>query len=172
MENNCYYKTDKNTWKSIIRTCEKHNIKLADIIIHSKYQINTERVFGFSEVGSQENVNCGLILHNYDCNEVVFTATTSNHYFTQEEWNYLLPKLEEYNLLNKPINFFFHIADPLRIIEVVTPNRKVYFYSNYYVRVIYRIQSEETPKELEDLFIDDGSCLNAIYVTAYQRPYK
>ena len=180
METDCYYKTDKNTWKSIKRKCEQHNIKLADIIIHSKYKINSERVFGFSEVGSQDkrtdgsriaegNVNCGLILHNYNCNEEVFTSSVSNKYFTQDEWNYLLPKLQENNLLNKPVNFFYHIADPLRIIEVVTPKTKVYFYSNYYVRLVYHIQSEETPQELADLFINNGACLNAIYVRHYRR---
>ena len=169
MKDNCYFKTDKNTWKSIKRTCEQHNIKLADIIIHSKYKINCERVFGFSEITPQENVNCGLILHNYNCNEEVFTSSVSNKYFTQDEWNYLLPKLQENNLLNKPVNFFYHVADPLRIIEVITPKRRVYFYSNYYVRLVYHIQSEETPQELADLFIDNGACLNAIYVRHYRR---
>ena len=168
-EDKYYYKTDMNTWKSILLTCNKHNIKLADIVIHSKYKINSERIFGFSEITPQENVNCGLILHNYNCNQTVFTTSTSNKYFTQDEWNYLLPKLQEYNLINKPVNFFYHIADPLRIIEVITPTRKIYFYSNYSVRLVYHIQSKETPSELADLFINDGACLNAIYVRQYTR---
>lgn len=169
MKTDCYYKTDMNTWKSILLTCKRHNIKLADIIIHSKYKINSERIFGFSEITPQENVNCGLILHNYDSNQMVFTSSVSNKYFTQDEWNFLLPKLQEYNLLNKPINFFYHVADPLRIIEVDTPTRKIYFYSNYYVRLVYKIQSEETPQELADLFMNNGACLNAIYVRHYHR---
>ena len=167
--NKCYYKTDMNTWKSILLTCEKHNIKLADIIIHTKYKINSERIFGFSEITPQENVNCGMILHNYNCNQTVFTTSTTNKYFTNDEWSYLLPKLQEYNLVNKPVNFFFHVADPLRIIEVTTPTRKIYFFSNYYVRLVYKIQSKEIPSELTDLFIDNGACLNAIYVRHYQR---
>ena len=169
---NLYYKTEQNTWKSIVDTCREHNIKLADIIIHSKYQINTERVFGFSEVEQEGNLNCGLILHNYECEQMVFSVFQKPDIFTQEEWNYLLPQLRQNNLLNKRLNFFYHVPDPLRMIEVVTPTRKTYFYSNYYVRVVYQVTDEQTPSELADLFIDDGYCLNAIYVRAYQRYYQ
>lgn len=165
---NLYYKTQLNTWKSIVRTCEEHHIKLADIIIHSKYKINSERVFGFSELTPQGNVNCGLILHNYNCEQMTFTVRKPD-IFTDDEWLFLLPRLHTYGLLNKPVNFFYHTADPLRVIEVITPTRKVYFYSNYYVRVIYQVCDDQVPPELADLFINDGACLNAIYVRPYQR---
>ena len=100
---------------------------------------------------------------------MVFSVIQKPDIFTQEEWNYLLPQLRENNLLNKRLNFFYHTPDPLRMIEVVTPTRKTYFYSNYYVRVVYQVTDEQCPSELADLFIDDGYCLNAIYVRAYQR---
>ena len=64
-----YKKTENNTWSSLVRTCEDENIELADIIIHTKYPINCERLFGFSVRTPQSNVNCGLILHDYDCIE-------------------------------------------------------------------------------------------------------
>ena len=69
-----YKKTDNNTWASLVRTCEDENIQLADIIIHTKYPIDSERLFGFSPLQSQSNVNCGLILHDYDCTEMTFDA--------------------------------------------------------------------------------------------------
>lgn len=182
---NVYYKTEENTWESIVRTCEDHDIKLADIIIHSKYQINSERLFGFSEITQDKKVkrslteqqqccclNCALVLHNYECENTTFTAYRKPDIFTEDEWTFLLPQLEVNNLLNKPLNFFYHVPDPLRMIEVYTPTRKTCFFSNYYVRVVYQINDSETPSELADLFIDDGACLNAIYVRAYQRYYK
>ena len=64
-----YKKTKNNTWSSLVRTCEDENIELADIIIHTKYLINSERLFGFSVRTPQANVNCGLNLHDYDCIE-------------------------------------------------------------------------------------------------------
>ena len=169
---NVYYKTDENTWDSIVETCREHDIKLADIIIHSKYQINSERLFGFSEITQQGNINCGLILHNYECVQKTFSQSAPKpDIFTDDEWTYLLPQLQINNLLNKPLNFFYHIPDPLRMIEVYTATRKTCFFSNYYVRAVYQVNTSETPTELADLFINDGACLNAIYVRPYQRYY-
>ena len=54
-----YRKTENNTWSTLVRTCEDENIELADIIIHTKYPINSERPFGFSVCTPQANVNCG-----------------------------------------------------------------------------------------------------------------
>ena len=65
-----YKKTENNTWSSLVRTCEDEDIELADIIIHTKYPINSERLFGFSVRTPQSNMNCGLILHDYDCIEM------------------------------------------------------------------------------------------------------
>ena len=42
-----YKKTENNTWASLVRTYEDENIQLADIIIHTKYPIDSERLFGF-----------------------------------------------------------------------------------------------------------------------------
>ena len=55
------------------------------------------------------------------------------------------------------------------MVSVETENRAVYFFSNYYVRVVYKVVDDEVPPELSDLFIDDGACLKGVYVRAYQR---
>ena len=65
-----YKKTENNTWTSLVCTCGDENIQLADIIIHIKYPIGSEHLFDFSLIQSQFNVNCGLILHDYDCTEM------------------------------------------------------------------------------------------------------
>ena len=48
---------------------------------------------------------------------------------------------------------------PHHIIGVLTKNRAVYFFSNYYERVVYKVVNDEVPLELSDLFIDGGACL-------------
>ena len=98
-----YKKTENNTWSSLLRTCEDENIELADIIIHTKYPINSERLFGFSVCTPQANVNCGLILHDYDCMEMTLDETRPP-LFTEDEWEYLLPQLESNGLLGVPLN--------------------------------------------------------------------
>lgn len=160
-----------NTWKSIVRTCQSHKIELADIIIHTKYPINCERIFGISEKSIQ-NINCGLILHNYDCKEMFLSEDSKPDLFEDSEWEYLLPKLKENNLLDKPIQLFYHVPDPVNILEVLTKTTKIFFYSNYSVRIVYRIENDTEPSEFNDLFLDNGTCLNAIYVRQYQRAVK
>ena len=58
------------------------------------------------------------------------------------------------------------------IIGVLTKNRAVYFFSNYYVRVVYKVVNDEVPSELCDLFIDDGTCLKGVYVHACEKQSK
>ena len=164
-----YKKTGNNTWSSLVRTCEDENIELADIIIHTKYPINSERLFGFSVRTPQANVNCGLILHDYDCIEMTLDETRPP-LFTEDEWEYLLPQLESNGLLGVPLNVFWRGDSlPLNIIGVMTENRAVYFFSNYYVRVVYKVADDTLPTELSDLFIYNGACLKGVYVRAYQR---
>ena len=79
-----YLKTDNNTWASLVRTCEDENIQLADIIIHTKYPIDSECLFGFSLIQSLSNVNCGLILHDYECTEMTLDKTCPSM-FTEDE---------------------------------------------------------------------------------------
>ena len=164
-----YKKTENNTWSSLVRTCEDENIELADIIIHTKYPINSERLFGFSVHTPQANVNCGLILHDYDCMEMTLDETRPP-LFTEDEWEYLLPQLKSNGLLGVPLNVFWRNDSlPSHIIGVTTENRAVYFFSNYYVRVVFKVVDDEVPPELSDLFIDGGACLKGVYVRAYQR---
>ena len=85
-----YKKTENNTWSSLVRTCEDENIQLADIIIHTKYSIDSERLFGFSLIQPQSNLNCGLILHDYKCTEMKLDDTRLSM-FRENEWEYLLP---------------------------------------------------------------------------------
>ena len=58
---------------------------------------------------------------------------------------------------------------PSHRIGVMTENRAVYFFSNYYVRVVFKVVDDEVPPELSDLFIDDGACLKGVYVKPYER---
>ena len=87
-----YKKTENNTWASLVCTCEDENIQIADIIIHTKYPIDSESLFGFSLIQPQSNVNCGLILHDYDCTEMTLDIdSTHPSMFTEDEWEYLFP---------------------------------------------------------------------------------
>ena len=168
-------KTENNTWSSLVRTCEDEQIELADIIIHTKYPVNSERLFGFSVCIPQANVNCGLILHDYDYIEMLLSESRPP-LFTEDEWEYLLPHLKSNGLLDVPLNIFWreeratpYLDVPLNIfwreeratpyvVSVETENRAVYFFSNYYVRVVYKVGDDTPPPELSDLFIDDGAC--------------
>ena len=90
--------------------------------------------------------------------------------FTVDEWEYLLPQLESNGLLGVPLNVFWRESSlPPCIIGVLTKSRAVYFFSNYYVRLVYKIVNDEVPPELSDLFIDDGACLKGVYVKPYER---
>ena len=120
-----YKKTENNTWSSLVRTWEDENIELADIIIHTKYPINSEHLFGFSVRTPQSNVNCGLILHDYDCIEMTLDETRLPM-FTEEEWEYLLPQLKSKGLLGVPLNVFWrNDLLPPHIIGVMTENRAI-----------------------------------------------
>ena len=84
-----------------------------------------------------------------------------------------MPQLESNGLLGVPLNVFCRTYDAQPyVVPVVTENRAVYFFSNYYVRVVYKIVNDDVPPELSDLFIDDGACLKGVYVRAYQRQSK
>ena len=164
-----YKKTENNTWTSLVRTCKNENIQLADIIIHTKYPIDSERLFGFSLIQSQSNVSCGLILHDYDCIEMTLDETRSSM-FREDEWEYLLPQLESNGLVGVPLNVFWRESSlPPNIIGVLTKNRAVYFFSNFYVRLVYKVENDEVPSKLFDLFIDDDACLKGVCVRAYKR---
>ena len=73
-------------WYALVRM---NNIELAHIIIHTKYPINSERLFGFNDRTPRSNVNCGLILHDYDCIEMTLDEIRPPM-FTENEWEYLL----------------------------------------------------------------------------------
>ena len=165
-----YKKTENDTWASLVLTCEDKNIQLADIIIYTRFPINSERLFGFSVRTPQTNVNCGLILHDYECFEMTL-GETSPPLFTENEWEYLLPQLESNGLLGVPLNVFAKAGDegPPYVVFVETENRVIFFFSNYYVRVVYKVVNDEVPPELSDLFIDDGTRLKGVYVKPYER---
>ena len=93
--------------------------------------------------------------------------------FTEDEWEYFLPQLESNGLLGVPLNVFWRESSLYpHIIGVLTKNRAVYFFSNYYVRVVYKVVNDEVPFELSDLFINDGACLKGVYVHACERQSK
>ena len=90
--------------------------------------------------------------------------------FTEDEWEYLLPQLESSGLLGVPLNVFWRESSlSPHIIGVLTKNRAVYFFSNYYVRLVYKVVNGEVPSKLSDLFINDGACLKGVYVKPYER---
>ena len=81
--------------------------------------------------------------------------------FREDEWEYLWPQLESNGLLGVPLNIFWRESSlPPNIIDVLTKNCAVYFFSNYYVRLVYKVVDDEVPPELSDLFIDDGAVCN------------
>ena len=90
--------------------------------------------------------------------------------FPEDEWEYLLPQLESNGFLGVPLNVFWRESSlPPCIIGVLTKNRAIYLFSNYYVRLVYKVVNDEVPPELSDLFIDDGACLKGVYVKPYER---
>ena len=90
--------------------------------------------------------------------------------FREDEWKCLLLQFESYSLLGMHLNVFWRETSLLPcIISVLTNNRAVYFFSNYYVRVVYKVVNDEVPPELSDLFNDDGTYLKGVYVRAYER---
>ena len=115
------------------------------------------------------HVNCGLILHDYECTEMTLDETRPSM-FTEDEWEYLLPQLESNGLLGVPLNVFWRETSlPPHIIGILTKNRAVYFFSNYYVRLVYKVVNDEVPPELSDLFIDDGACLKGVYMFVHMK---
>ena len=83
--------------------------------------------------------------------------------FTENKWEYLLPQLESNGLLGVPLNVFcWESSLPPCIIGVFTKNHVDYFFSNYYVRLVFKIVNDEVSSELSDLFIDDSACLKGV----------
>ena len=114
------------------------------------------------------NMEAALVLEDFECDRVILSYIKPD-IFTDDEWDYLLPYLEENDLLNKQINMFYRdYKDPF-IVQVVTDTLKTWFYSDYYVKLLYKISDHtyKPPSEIEDLFIDNGACLNAIYISDY-----
>ena len=140
---------------------------MVEIIFHTKYPVNVPRWFGFTdlEVG---NMEAALVLEDFECDRVILSYIKPD-IFTDDEWDYLLPYLEENDLLNKQINMFYRDYKDPYIVQVVTDTLKTWFYSDYYVKLLYKISDHtyKAPSEIEDLFIDDGACLNAIYISDY-----
>ena len=162
-----YFKCNGTNWSSIVDKCREKDIDMVEIIFHTKYPVNVPRWFGFTdlEVG---NMEAALVLEDFECDRVILSYIKPD-IFTDDEWDYLLPYLEENDLLNKQINMFYRdYKDPF-IVQVVTDTLKTWFYSDYYVKLLYKISDHtyKPPSEIEDLFIDNGACLNAIYISDY-----
>ena len=162
-----YYKCNETKWSSIVDKCREKDIDMVEIIFHTKYPVNVPRWFGFSEI-TVDNVQAALVLEDFECDRVILSYIKPD-IFTDEEWDYLLPYLEENDLLNKQINMFYRDYKNPYIVQVVTDTLKTWFYSDYYVKLLYKISDHtyKPPSEIEDLFIDNGACLNAIYISDY-----
>ena len=162
-----YFKCNGTKWSSIVDKCREKDIDMVEIIFHTKYPVNVPRWFGFSEI-TVDNVQAALVLEDFECDRVILSYIKPD-IFTDDEWDYLLPYLEENNLLNKQINMFYRDYKDPYIVQVVTDRLKTWFYSDYYVKLLYKISDHtyKPPSEIEDLFIDNGACLNAIYISDY-----
>ena len=162
-----YYKCNETKWSSIVDKCREKDIDMVEIIFHTKYPVNVPRWFGFSEI-TVDNVQAALVLEDFECDRVILSYIKPD-IFTDDEWDYLLPYLEENDLLNKQINMFYRDYKDPYIVQVVTDRLKTWFYSDYYVKLLYKISDHtyKPPSEIEDLFIDNGTCLNAIYISDY-----
>ena len=162
-----YFKCNGTKWSSIVDKCREKDIDMVEIIFHTKYPVNVPRWFGFSEI-TVDNVQAALVLEDFECDRVILSYIKPD-IFTDDEWDYLLPYLEENNLLNKQIKMFYRDYKDPYIVQVVTDTLKTWFYSDYYVKLLYKISDHtfKPPSEIEDLFIDDGACLNAIYISDY-----
>ena len=162
-----YYKCNGTKWSSIVDKCREKDIDMVEIIFHTKYPVNVPRWFGFSEI-TVDNVQAALVLEDFECDRVILSYIKPD-IFTDDEWDFLLPYLEENDLLNKQINMFYRDYKNPYIVQVVTDTLKTWFYSDYYVKLLYKISDHtyKPPSEIEDLFIDNGACLNAIYISDY-----
>ena len=162
-----YFKCNGTKWSSIVDKCREKDIDMVEIIFHTKYPVNVPRWFGFSEI-TVDNVQAALVLEDFECDRVILSYIKPD-IFTDDEWDYLLPYLEENDLLNKQINMFYRDYKDPYIVQVVTDTLKTWFYSDYYVKLLYKISDHtyKPPSEIEDLFIDNGACLNAIYISDY-----
>ena len=108
-------------------------------------------------------------MHDYDCSEMTL-GETRPFMFREDEWEHLIPQMESNGLLDVPLNVFWRETSlPPCIIGVLTKNRAVYFFSKYYIRLVYKVVKDKVPPELSDLFIDDGACLKDVYVKPYGR---
>ena len=88
-----YYKCNGTKWSSIVDKCREKDIDMVEIIFHTKYPVNVPRWFGFTdlEVG---NMEAALVLEDFECDRVILSYIKPD-IFTDDEWDYLLPYLEE-----------------------------------------------------------------------------
>ena len=161
-----YQKCQKTTWDNMIQTCIENKIDLAEVVLHTKYPINSEKIFEFIDSSEIMNTETGLILYDYlEEKHVKFPA--DKYIFNEDEWNFILPELNKYDLLYKELTLLYKESDIQdEIITIKADDKLTYFYSRYYVKFIFKVKnnSYEIPSSLKDLFIDNGSCINAIYV--------
>lgn len=162
-----FFKCNSTKWSSIVDKCREKNIDMVEIIIQTKYPVNVPRWFGFTDI-EVGNMEAAFVLDDFECERVILSYIKPD-IFTDDEWSYLLPYLEEHDLLNKQINMFYRDYKDPYIVQVVTDTIKTWFFSNYYVKLLYKISDHtyKPPSEIEDLFIDNGGCLNSIYVSDY-----
>ena len=163
-----YTKTNEISWDSVYKTCKEQGIKIAEIVIVCKYPVNTERIIGFSEI-TQTNVNVALVLWKYQCKSAVLTPDTKPEFLTDNEWQWLIPKLQESNLFNHEINVFWRdnvsvSCKDTEIQAICTNTSTTYVYTPHVIRLYYIVGAIECPKDLIELFNEGSNVINAIYV--------
>lgn len=164
-----YTKTNEISWDSVYKTCKEQCIKIAEILIVCKYPVNTERIIGFSEI-TQTNVNVALVLWRYQCKSAVLTPDTKPEFLTDNEWQWLIPKLQEANLFNHKINVFWRDnvsslnCKDTEIQAIRTNTSTTYVYTPHVIRLYYVVGSNNCPKDLIELFNEGSNVINAIYV--------
>jgi len=172
MENGNYIKVPDLSWASIYCTCQEHGLNCIELMFVTKYPVNSERLIGFSEK-TQTNVQMALVLYHYKCETVTLTQDSHPDILTDDEYQWLLPYLQQNNLLNHEIYLFYRDPNPEPNIQEINYTQfgsdsyhyqkgRIFVYSNYVIRLWYIINNVGCPNEIKTLF--DKGLINSVYV--------
>lgn len=169
-----YYRCEYPTWDSLYDCCQLHHIQLADILVYTKYPVNTIRMIGFSEIThANPNTKAAMILDPFDCVPVTLDPASKPDFVTEDEWAYLVPKLHEHELFNKPINVFtrspvashtIHSIPAKSPIDTEVCEEILHSFSEYFIHVLYTNVSKDVPPELADV---PPEAIREIFVREY-----
>jgi len=176
MSTTSYIKVPELSWASCYNVCQEYGYDCIEIMMVTKYPVNSEHIIGFSEI-TQTNINVAMVLYHYECTKTTLRADTRPEFLSDEDWNWVLPYLQSNNLLNHEIYVFWRRPRPEPVIQeieytTVQPNgypdgyhyqrAKIFVYSNYIIRLWYLVNDVGCPEELKSLL--DKGVVNSIYI--------